>query len=359
MRILTRYVLKEMLGPLFFGIFTFASMFLGVALINLMGLMERYQVSFWAVLKILVLRLPQDAMYGTAMAVLLAVLLGLGKLTSHSETIAMRAGGLSYFRLAVISLTIGLIVSVSGVLLNEYVIPESLRAQERLKNQIISNSDSLVLTDFYRVFSYKGVSKAVFAGKYYAKTRKLENVVILEIVQGKLSRTIQTKSMVWKAGNWYFNKVKLYQYQKDYFFPTEIAEARFNYNLGLTPQDIELSNEPPERKSISELAHYIDKYVSDAAEKRRLLTEMHSKIAIPFASLIFALLGTPLALKPQRRSSASGFGLCMLFILIWYLIYAFGYNFGRNGTLDPFIGAWSANICLFGYGLYVFSKVKS
>jgi len=359
MRILTKYIVKEFFSPFFFGVFAFSSMLLGAALINLLGQAQWLHLSYWAVLKILTLMIPENIMYGMAMSSLLATLLGLGNLTSHSETIAMRAGGFTYNQIAYTIIIIGFLISLVGVSLNEYIIPTSYRAQERLKYQYIDNSETLVINNFYRVFTENNISKAVFAGRYDASIRKLENLVVLEIEQGKLKRTIQASEVIWKKGAWVFGRVKLYEYAANNFYPIEIAKAKFNYQLGLTPQEVQLSQEPPERKGISELKQYIDKFVVDPNEKRRLLVELNIKMALPFASLIFTLLGVPLALKPTRRSNGTGFGLCMIFILLYYLIFAFGSQLGRSGIISPVLGAWSADLLLLGYGFYVFVKMKN
>ncbi len=359
MKILTKYIIKEFFLPFFFGVFAFSSMLLGAALISLLGQAEWLHLSYVAVLKILTLMIPENMMYGMAMSSLLATLLGLGNLTSHSETVAMRAGGYSYNKIAYIVVLVGLLISLTGVFMNEYIIPTSFRAQERLKYQYVNNNGTLIINNFYRVFSENNLSKAVFAGRYDAAKQKLENLVILEIAEGKLKRTIQANEVVWQKGTWIFGKVKLYEYAANNFYPVEIAKAKFNYQLGLNPQEIQLSQEPPERKSILELQQFIDKFVVDPNEKRRLLVELNIKMALPFASLVFTLLGVPLALKPSRRSSGTGFGLCMIFILLYYLIFAFGSQLGRSGIIPPVLGAWSADIILLGYGAYIFKRMKN
>ena len=82
--------------------------------------------------------IPENVTIGASISVLLGILLGIGNLTSHSETIAMRAGGLSYSSLAKPILIIGLTVSIFGVLLNEYVVPSSIRTYQQLKAEAVS-----------------------------------------------------------------------------------------------------------------------------------------------------------------------------------------------------------------------------
>ena len=99
MKIITKYLLKELMGPFFFGVLIFSGMFLGSSLVNLIQWLERYQVHFWSVLKLWALTIPENMAFGVYIGILLATLLGLGRMTSHSETIAMQAGGASFYGL--------------------------------------------------------------------------------------------------------------------------------------------------------------------------------------------------------------------------------------------------------------------
>lgn len=358
MKILTRYVLKEILLPLFFGIFAFASMFLGAALIQLLRETEQFHLSLWSTFQLFSLMIPQNLMLGSTIAVLLAVLLGLGNLTGHSETIAMRAGGLSYFRLAAPGIIIGLLVSIGGIMLNEYVIPVSQRAQDRLRAKLINHESYLTIPNFNKVLFNGDVIQVIFAKQYDSRTVTLQRAVIQEITRGRLSRTIMADRMYWQNGTWVFQNTKVYQYSEKDFYPIEMKQAELHYQLGLNPGQIELANLPPEQLSMSELGAYIKGLPADK-EKRNLVIELNSKFAMPFASFVFALLGTPLALKPQRRSNGANFGLCLIFVMIYYLVLAFGTWLGRAEYIPAYWGAWLANIVLAGYGVYNFCKVKS
>lgn len=361
MKILSKYLTKEILGPFLFGLFAFLSIFLGLLFIDLLKDAEQYHFTIFFILKLLLLRLPEYVTQCTPIAVLLAALLGMGNLTSHSETIAMRAGGLSYSKLASPVLILGLIVSITGVLFNEYLVPFTTRTYDKMKYEAANKEASATINNFERDFYTNGVlTKRVYARAYDPKARQFNNVNITEFEQGKTSRLIEAVSMHWKDGEgWIFENGIIYQFLTDSYYSIIIDKGRVQYQLNLTPGEIKQLDEDPEYKSISELSKYIDRFFPEGDERRKLLVDLHTKFAIPFASFIFALLGTPLALQPQRRSNAAGFGLCIIFILIWYGLMGLGNALGRGGSIPPFLGAWLPNFVLAGYGLYVFAKVKN
>ena len=361
MKILSKYLTKEIIGPFLFGLFAFLSIFSGLLFIDLLKDAEQYHLSIFFILKLLLLKMPEYVTQCTPIAVLLAALLGLGKLTSHSETIAMRAGGLSYSKLAAPVLVLGLIVSITGVLFNEYLVPFTNRTYDRLEDEAASREASAAIYHFKQDFYTDGIlGKRFYARVYDPTTKEFQDVNIIEFNEGKASRLIEAVDMHWKDGEgWIFENGIIYQFLTDSYYSIIIDKGRVNYQLNLTPKDIKQLDEDPEYKSITELRKYIDRFFPEGDKRRELLVDLHTKFALPFASLVFALLGTPLALQPQRRSNAAGFGLCIIFILIWYALMGLGNALGRSGSIPPFIGAWLPNFALTGYGLYVFAKVKN
>lgn len=360
MKILTRYIIKAVLGPLFFGIFAFTIMILGVTFINILSQFEQYHLSLWTNLKLLSLYIPKNLLYGSIIAVLLATILGLGNLTSHSETIAMRAGGLSYFRLATPVLVIGLIISLFGIFLSEYVTPYSYLVLERMRNEITSTASPGVIYRFSQNFynSAGDLKKIVYAASFEPKTQQLRDVKIVEITDGIISRTIEAETMSWNGESWFFKKGRINQMSPENLYPIIVTRAKVNYPLNLTPGQIQQSQIPPEEQSLSDLSRLIKSLSPKSPEKVRYLIDLYGKVSMPFAGFIFALLGIPLALRPQRRSNAAGFGLCLLFMLLWWILYMFGTSMSRIGILSPFVGAWLANFAMAGYGIYNFTKVK-
>ena len=101
MRILDRYILKELLGPFFFGICLFASILVGTGpLFRIAQYISQYGASLWTCVKLLVYSLPAIIALTFPMAMLLASLMAFGRLSSSSEIVAMKCGGLSFYRLA-------------------------------------------------------------------------------------------------------------------------------------------------------------------------------------------------------------------------------------------------------------------
>lgn len=106
-----------------------------------------------------------------------------------------------------------------------------------------------------------------------------------------------------------------------------------------------------------EQAGYHEKIVESFDIKRnRYLVEFHKKFAIPFACVVFALLGVPMAVTSSRAGKGVSVSLAIIVYLVYYLFLVGGEKFADRGRLDPFLAMWSANIVLVAVGIPIFLK---
>ncbi len=123
MTVLDRYVLRELAGPLVSGILAFTGLFLSVDLVQIVRMTAEYGAPMYLTLQLFALRLPQVIVYTFPMAVLLAALLTLSRLSSTSEIVAMKAGTVSFYRIVGPVLAVGLFVSGISLAVEESVVP--------------------------------------------------------------------------------------------------------------------------------------------------------------------------------------------------------------------------------------------
>jgi len=358
MRITTRYILRELLGPFFFGLFLFSGILLGNIFVSLTQLAQNYNLPFSIVLRLLLYQVPENLAYGTPMAILLATLIGLGKMTGHSETIAMQAGKVSYFRLALPVLLTGLLVSGITIVLNENVVPIANRAYRDERAVVTSNRPRGLVRNHFFIDSSAGMKRLVYAEEYYSGEERMVNVIIQELEKNQVVRTVQSRELFWSEADygWYFEEGEIYHYEGDKVFPVRI-ETGFS-GLTRTPEEVvQLARRRPEEMSWPELRWYIENNPQlKEDEIRKLQVQLHYKIAVPFACFFFTLLGTPLALQPQRRTSSSGYGLSFVFVFAYYILMGVGSTLGRSGAVPPVLGAWMPSIICGVYGAWQFLR---
>lgn len=354
MRIITRYILSELLKPFFFGLFAFGGIMLGTALIDLVRTAGQYNMPVLLVLRLFIYQIPGTLALCAPMAMLLATLMGLGRVTGHSETIAMQAGGVSYLRIALPVLVTGLLVSLFTIVINETIVPTAQRRLREERDDAVHYKPKGVINQHFFIDFKDGVKRLVYAEEYFPEEERFHQAVIQEMKENKVIRTIVTEELSWseEGGHWYFKEGEIFNYQGERVYPLRVAKGYYPSGITKTPEEVGRLALNPEDMNWAELKWYITQGSLPEIKRRELLVKLHQKLAIPFASFFFALLGTPLGLQPQRRTSSAGFGLSLVFIFIYYILMGCGTFLAQSGIISPFIGAWLQNFILGSYGAY-------
>ena len=362
MRIITRYILGELLKPFFFGLFAFCGIMLGGALVDVIEFAANYNLPLSIILRLFIFRIPETIALGSPMAMLLATLIGLGNMTGHSETIAMRASGVSFYSIALPVLITGLVVSGVSIAVNETMVPPAKRLyeQERARAKSGRKLDGVLRQYFFTDQDQDGVKRLIYAEEYYPAQERLVKVVIQEMQNNYVKKAIFADELLWAEDKefWFFKVGVVYNYEGERVIPLRMAQGYYPTGLTRTPTEVRQLALDPDDMSWLELNWYI-KNGSNLKNVGELRVMLHQKISIPFASFFFALLGTPLGLQPQRRTSSAGFGLSLMFIFIYYVLMGIGTYFGQSGILSPFIAAWIQNFILGAYAFHHFIKAAN
>ena len=124
LRLLDRYVLSELLYPFIFGIASFSSIFIASSMLfKLTQYMTKYGASGETIARLFMYSLPEVVNYTFPMSMLLASLMAFGKLSGSSEIVAMKSGGISYYRIVAPVLIVAFFVSMFSVVWAEKVVP--------------------------------------------------------------------------------------------------------------------------------------------------------------------------------------------------------------------------------------------
>ena len=87
--------------------------------------------------------------------------------------------------------------------------------------------------------------------------------------------------------------------------------------------------------------------------------EYHRRFSLPFACLIFALVGMPLGIQNQRSGKAAGFTLSIGLLLAYYIVLSAGKALGERELLSPLLAAWAPNLLFVSLGIYLFKTTAS
>ncbi|GBR76519.1 lipopolysaccharide ABC transporter permease protein [Candidatus Termititenax persephonae] len=353
--LLHRYMFREILFPFFFGVVAFSVIIAGGSIIpNLVNEAQRYNLAFSKITALFLLRMPGVIALTFPMATLLSTLLSFSRLSSESELTAFRAGGLSLYKLVAAPLFFGFLVSLLTICFNELIVPYSSFMAE---NTIIQLRDIAKAAPQIQknvnipMYENNRLVRMIHAQEMEGSV--LRKVNVIEYDQGdNVARSTRADEAEYDAFNgWTFRRGTLHQFAGDNRSALIVDFVTQNINLSVQPRDIFGRNRDPDQMNIAELAEYIQRQSSFGANvlKERVLWQQ--KLAVPFACLIFVLLGSQMGIRPQRSGAGAGLGISVLVIFLYYVLLTLFMWFGQRG-FSPFLAAWLPNLLIGVYGFY-------
>ncbi len=359
-RILDKYIFREVLKTLLFGICAFSAVFIGSGtLFRIAQYITDYGASVQSVLKIFVFSLPGVIIYTFPMSMLLASLLTFGRLSSSSEITAMKSCGISFRRIATPAIILGFLVSIFAMAFNEYVVPWANEAYANvLYYEIQGNTqpksqDHIIL----KQFDNNVIQRLVYARRYDAETNTMQGVTMQEFDKGTVSHVENADYAEWKSDEWVMHNGVIYDVsdgESSHIMHFNTQVLPINYS----PTQILREQKKPEEMTIRDLRQQIEIMKNQYVDTKKLETELYQRFTIPMASFIFTLVGVPLGLRPNRSSSSTGFALSLIIIFVYYSLMTLAGAIAQGGTVNPAYAVWLPNAIGLVLGVYLMYRAS-
>ena len=342
MRILDRYILRELGTPFFFGVLAFTSLFLSVDLVQLVRTAVDHGAPLGVVLRLVALRLPQVVVYTFPMAMLLGGLLTLSRLSANSEVVAMQAGTVSLYRIVAPVVGVGFMFFLVTLAVNEWVVPETNYAYRRVRVEELQGGRLPVVTRNVILREYQGglLRGFLYAQEYDGQARVMRGVTVVELAEGRPVRTTYARRVVWEGDTWWMEDGVIHIHDGEPAVTVDFREGRHPIVVGYRPEQVAAAQKNIEEMTIRELREHIKVLGAQAADLREYLLQLHMRFSLPAASFVFALLAAPLGVHSHRSASSAGFGLSMVVILFYYVLMTLGTALAQGGYAHPAVGAW-------------------
>jgi lipopolysaccharide export system permease protein len=358
-KLFDRYVMGELFGPLLFGWTLFLILFVfAVELFKLAQYAARgadpHQIGEMLWLKVIL-----SSVYCLPMAMLLSGLLAFGRLSGESELIATQAGGIPNLRALRNVFLLGLALSFVGVYLNENIIPPAGKRFHFLEDQVKTILKGKLLeevgdTKAFVIQDYEGgkLARLVVAKKLTPERppdpARLEDVTYIQYEKGEWSTIVQARRAEWlKQRMWRFidadTQLRHSVTNDQRFF---MHSETLDLELNKTPQQIAKEQREADQMTYNELKDYIQQLKAQKMRGkviRELEVDLELKRAVPFAAVVFALIGAPLGIRRQRSTAGVGIGLSLLIIILYYVLMSFLGALGTSGQIEALHAAWGAN----------------
>lgn len=358
MRLTDKYIFSSFVGPFIGGVAAFLAILLGVSeLYWLVRLVVNDGVSLGIVTQVFFLHLPTTLAMTMPMATVFAAVMASAELSNHGEIVAMRAGGLSPWRMSIPVLLAGLAVSLLAFFFNEGIGPASYRRAADLVADFLEDSENVEKSITLTIPNEPPTRRIITSDQINIARREMQNVSIIEFKDHKPIYVLHAEKAVWEEGKkWHLSGVSRLDTSQGE--PEQRIDSIY-WDMGRSPEDLKQGGEPRvESMTLGELMTEVQRLESlpDASRRDRYRARFmdqhyHVRIATPWAALCFALLGFPLGIRPQRTSAGVGFGIALILVFAYFILNTLLRAFGEQGNLSPMVAAWGPNIVVFGIGL--------
>jgi LPS export ABC transporter permease LptG/LPS export ABC transporter permease LptF len=356
-RILDEYVVVEFLKMFTLVLSGFVVLMLVFTFFDLVGDILRNHPPMTIVGGYLI-NLTPDMLYRIApLAVLIAVLVTFGVLNRNSELIAMKATGISLYRLVVPVVSISAILAVSMFLFGEYYLPQANRKQEAQRNIIKGRPAQTVLHPEQKwIFGQPrpGEPGRIFYYQFFDPDRnEFANLSIFEFDPSTfaLSRRIFGTRVFWdpESGSWRFQNGWQRDFQGATIIPggyREFKQTSFS-EIHEDPGYFTKEEKQAQEMNFGQLNSYIGDLRQSGFDTMRLRVELWHKLAYPLITIVMAVLAIPFALSMGRRGSLTGIAVAIFVALTYFVVDGTFSAMGNVNYLPAALAAWSPDI-LFG-----------
>jgi lipopolysaccharide export system permease protein len=389
MRLLDRYLFRELLTPLAYCLGGFLIFWISYQLFNDLENLQEAKLHLFDVIELCAAWTPDCLVTVLPVALLLASLYTLTNHARHNEITAMRAAGMSLWRLCVPYFVVGFIASLVLFALNEFCVPYSTGWAECIKNRYVQNSNDPGARNQFRNFGFTNARehriRTWLIGEYRPETAEMLKPQVNWTLPDGSSHRLYADHAVRMSGVWTFFDVKEYA-QVDTtalllpsFHTSVLAMPEFDE----TPREIEREIEINKYESLQSrklniplavlwedlqlhpnlvrLNHFWLFSNHPNPEFKHgywLFTELYGRLAMPWTCLVVVLIAIPFGAASGRRNLFVGVAGSVFICFTFFVLQQVGLAMGTGGFFPAWLAAWLPNLAFGATGLLLTMRVR-
>jgi lipopolysaccharide export system permease protein len=367
MRLLDRYLLRELCPPLFYCISGFLIFWITFDLFAELEELQRAQMTAAEIASYYLVRTPELLVTILPIALLLALLYALANHGRHNELLAMRAAGLSLTRISVPYLAVGFAASSLLFYLNENLVSDSTARAQALKTRHVD--EAAQGKEWIRRVNFRNAreSRIWNIGAFNRQTYDLVEPHVEWLLPDGTKKQLIAKRAGWTNEQWTFFDVELFSYEPNVDFDKAASRPlRTNIlvmpQLHDTPEEIQLqlkfqrmdAVEAAKRTQLTlgEIRYLRDHMELNKRDRALLETQLHARLAQPWTCMVVVLVAVGLGARANSRRNVLGSVASSIFIvLVYFFVLRVGLALGTGGYVAPWVAAWSPNAIFTAIGM--------
>jgi LPS export ABC transporter permease LptG len=380
--LLDRYIARSWLGNVALVMLAFAAIYFLADFMDLIDDFQHNKVPPGVVVRYYAFHVFQILFTVAPVAVLVGVLVTFGVLARHNEVTAMKAGGVSVYRIALPVLGMGLAASALLYAAQEWVLPQTNKASaaERnvIKGRAAQSSDQydrrwmLASDDRFYNFEYiiereraprRGVAEPAAGSEFSVHGFSVYDV---DPVRWRLEERLFAARAIWSGGEGVYDLE--HGYRRTTGRASTLASFRSQRVRAIgrepggeieRPEYFKREEKPSDTMRFGELRAYIASLEVRGFDVARLRVQLHRKLAFPMVGLVMTLLAIPFSFVVARRGALYGIGIAIVIAIVYWAVLATFEALGNNALLHPSLAAWAPNLIFGSAGLYLILTLET
>ena len=373
MRLLDRYLFRELLMSLAYCLGGFLIFWVSYDLFTELQEMQERKLHLLDVLEYSVAMSPEFLVTVLPIALLLALLYTLTNHVRYNEIAAMRAAGVSLWRVCAPYFVVGFIASLALFALNEFCVPRGTDWANHILSRYVQKSEDFETQNQFRNFGFTNVRdhRLWQIGEYRVNTAEMLNPKVSWTLPNGSWQQVQAERALRISGVWtFFNATEYSQLAaKGELVPSLQTNVLVMPEFDETPKEIQseikISNYESLRSTrkpdipLADIFDYLKLHPQlPGADAAWLLTKLHGRLAAPWTCLVVVLIAIPFGAASGQRNLFVGVAGSIFICFTFFVLQQIGLALGIGGHLSAWLAAWLPNIIFGVAGLWMMARVR-
>ncbi|NLA40714.1 MAG: LPS export ABC transporter permease LptF [Smithella sp.] len=359
-KIINRYIFWEIALPFVIIFFVLTFVLLMGKILQIMDLMVNKGISALDIGHLIALIMPNFMLFTIPIALLVSILIAMGRLSADNEITVLKASGVSLLQLFYPVAVAAVLAFACAIVIGYFLAPQSNFAAKRLLFELASQNTGIGIKEKVFNADFKGL--LLYAETIPADGESMENVLISDSrVLGEQNTILAKKAFLVSDPKLMIVKLRLeegsiHTVSKDLKNYRKVDFKSYDINLDLSSTLASFTDESKSstEMTLSELLERMKQPGLAEEAARELAIEVHKKFSIPLSCLFFGLLAMPLGITRHRAVKSRGFAVGLIIVAAYYLLRIGGEALVENGKMDPALGVWAPNVLFALLGVVLF-----
>ena len=358
--ILDRYLVRELIVFIGIGMAVAATLFVVVDLLQTLDRFIRNKPPLIYILEHYVYRLPAALQQGLPVVMLVATIFLFLALTRYHELTAMKAAGMSLYRVAAPVLLMAVLVALASGLFQELVLPRLNELGDEVDNVKIRGNLPRHLQSRERLWLRTGDSRFYRVELLNPAANDMYGVTVLEVDQHtfRLKSRLDARRAHWTPEGWELNDGAFREFGPN----GEVQTVPFVMTALDLQDEIDAFTKVQKQTgamSYRELREYIARLEATGFHVKKYMVELYSKLSFPLVNLVMVLVAIPFSLQSPRGGRLFGVALAIAIMAGYLVVHFVALAFARADLLPPLMAAWTANIIFIGLGTSLLLRART